>query len=287
MGVDLVSPESTEDGPAQVAERGSLEAEDPGRCSGRGAEGCSWSDHASGRQSGLPRWPCVGTFLPSTFTRSHVAQGFSASNQLHLYWVTQYDVKPGMTRDQANGRPWKRMRINPMFSQNLWDRTTDSRIYKTFKWTFLCNNPSGSTKWAANYYYINPATNAATTEVIYSPPANLVGQPKQKAGDTCIYLSSKYYGALSAYSTTFPKQTLLNDANYRKMLVDIAKAPYLYIPQDMYDTNNFPEMLKWLDDQRPDMNFQAGSRNFHRMRLAETYLIAAEAYGRKTERIRI
>jgi hypothetical protein len=40
-------------------------------------------------------------------------------------------------------------------------------------------------------------------------------------------------------------------------------------------------MLKWLDDQRPDMNFQAGSRNFHRMRLAETYLIAAEAYGRK------
>ena len=40
-------------------------------------------------------------------------------------------------------------------------------------------------------------------------------------------------------------------------------------------------MLKWLDNQRPDFNFQAGSRNFHRMRLAETYLIAAEAYGRK------
>ena len=42
-------------------------------------------------------------------------------------------------------------------------------------------------------------------------------------------------------------------------------------------------MLKWLDTQRPDMNYQAGSRNFHRMRLAETYLIAAEAYGRKAD----
>lgn len=204
-------------------------------------------------------------------------------NQLHLYWVTQYDVKPGMTRDVANGRPWKRVRINPLFAQTLWDRTIDSRVYKTFKWAYFCNNPGNATKWASKYYYINPVTNAATTEVIYTPPANLVGQPKFKAGDTAIYFSSRNYGALSPYSTTKPKQQLLDDTKYRQMLVDIAKAPYLLIPQDMYDTNNFPTMLKWIDDQRPDMNFQAGSRNFHRMRLAETYLIAAEAYGRKAD----
>ena len=220
------------------------------------------------------------------YTKDQLFNGAGSStsdggNQLHLYWVTQYDVKPGMIRDQPNGRPWKRVRVNPNFCQSLWDKQNDSRIYKTFKWTFYCNNPSTSTKWVANYYYVNPATNAATSEVLYSPPASLVGQPKQKAGDTCIYFSPKNYGALSAYSTTNPKQTLLNDANYRQMLIDTYKAPYILFPQDLYDTNNFPAMLKWLDTQRPDINYQAGSRNFHRARLAETYLIAAEAYGRK------
>ncbi|WP_318349746.1 RagB/SusD family nutrient uptake outer membrane protein [Aquipluma nitroreducens] len=203
-------------------------------------------------------------------------------NQLHLYWVTQYDIKPGMIRDITNGRPWKRLRPSPTTITTLWDRQNDSRVYKTFKRTFICNNPATATTWAAKYYYINPATNAEDkTDVIYTTPAELVGKPKFKAGDTCIYMSPKSYGALSDYSTTNPKQTLLDAAKYRQMLIDIAKAPYMLIPVDKYDTNLFPCMLKWLDDQRPDINFQAGSRNFHRMRLAETYLIAAEAYGRK------
>jgi len=210
--------------------------------------------------------------------------GSDGGNQLHLYWVEQYDVKLGMIRDMPNGRPWKRIHISPMSIQNLWDRTNDSRLYKTFKWSYISNNATTALTnvWKDKYYYIDPVTNAEVkTDVIYTPPADLVGKPKFKVGDTAIYISSKYYGALSYYSTTNPKQTKLDDAKYRQMITDIAKARYLYIPVDKYDVNNFPTMLKWIDDQRADMNYQAGSRNFHRMRLAETYLIAGEAYGRK------
>ncbi|MCX6237650.1 MAG: RagB/SusD family nutrient uptake outer membrane protein [Bacteroidia bacterium] len=210
--------------------------------------------------------------------------GSDGGNQLHLYWVEQYDVKLGMIRDMPNGRPWKRIHISPVTIQKLWDRTTDSRLYKTFKWAYISNNATtaATNVWKAKYYYIDPVTNAdVTTDVIYTTPTDLVGKPKFKVGDTAIYISSKYYGALSYYSTTNPKQTKLDDAKYRQMLTDIAKSRYLFIPVDKYDVNNFPTMLKWLDDQRQDMNYQAGSRNFHRMRLAETYLIAGEAYGRK------
>ncbi len=212
------------------------------------------------------------------------SSGSDGGNQLHLYWVTQYDVKPGMIRDIANGRPWKRLRPNPLIINNLWDRKNDSRFYKTFKWAYICNNATtaATNVWKDKYYYIDPVTNAEVkTDVIYQTPAELVGKPKFKVGDTAIYISPKYYGALTYYSSTNAKQTMLNATSYRQLLIDIAKSPYLYLPVDKYDTNNFPTMLKWLDNQRSDVNYQAGSRNFHRMRLAETYLIAAEAYGRK------
>ena len=212
------------------------------------------------------------------------SSGSDGGNQLHLYWVMQYDIKPGMIRDIANGRPWKRLRVNPQALGSLWDRTNDSRIYKTFKWSYLSNNATtaATNVWKDKYYYINPVTNAEDkNDVIYTTPSELVGKPKFKTGDTAIYVSSKYYGALSYYSTANAKQTMLDAAKYRQMLIDIAKSPYLYVPVDKYDVNIFPTMLKWLDDQRSDVNYQAGSRNFHRMRLAETYLIAGEALGRK------
>ena len=205
-------------------------------------------------------------------------------NQLHLYFLMQYDIKAGMIRDQPNGRPFKRTRVNPMVVTKLWDHLNDSRFYKTFKWNYISNNATtaATNVWKDKYYYIDPVTNAEVkTDVIYTTPAELVGKPKFKTGDTAIYISSKYYGALSYYTTTTPKQTKLDETAYRQMLTDIAKSRYLLIPLDKNDVNNFPTLIKWLDDQRPDINYQAGSRNFHRMRLADTYLIAGEAYGRK------
>jgi starch-binding outer membrane protein, SusD/RagB family len=56
----------------------------------------------------------------------------------HLYFLMEYDNKRGMTRDIANGRPWKRFRPTP-FLLTLWDRTIDTRYDKSYKHVWFAN----------------------------------------------------------------------------------------------------------------------------------------------------
>ncbi len=58
----------------------------------------------------------------------------------HLYFLFEYDVQPGMTRDVANGRPWKRFRPTD-YLLSRWDRTKDRRYFETFKHVWYSNKP--------------------------------------------------------------------------------------------------------------------------------------------------
>lgn len=53
------------------------------------------------------------------------------------------------------------------------------------------------------------------------------------------------------------------------------------MPYDMYDLAHYPILIKHLAPNRPSVAELASSREWVRMRLGETYLIAAEAAGRK------
>ncbi|SKA41625.1 Starch-binding associating with outer membrane [Chitinophaga eiseniae] len=55
------------------------------------------------------------------------------------------------------------------------------------------------------------------------------------------------------------------------------RANYTIIAPSQYNNSYFPTLTKFLDPQRPDVNNENGSRDFLVFRLAETYLIAAEA----------
>jgi hypothetical protein len=163
----------------------------------------------------------------------------------HLYFLMEYDVLPGMARDTENGRPWKRFRPTP-YHLSLWNRDIDSRYDKTYKHVWYSNNPGSIPEWTQE---------DATMGYI---PSSLVGQAKFSEGDTAVFIPG-------------PGRNDKWTAERR------AKAPYLVITDNRYDERWFPSLNKWIDPTRPNRQHTQGQRDHPLMRLADAYLIRAEA----------
>lgn len=62
-------------------------------------------------------------------------------NQAHLYFVFSYDQLPGMQRDLANGRGFKRYKPTAYNLNTVYNQQLDGRYDKTFKRVYYCNKP--------------------------------------------------------------------------------------------------------------------------------------------------
>ncbi len=180
---------------------------------------------------------------------SNMLYNNNLGNKIHLYYTMVYDNKPGMTRDIENGRPWRRVRPTDFTLYDLFDRKNDARFYKTFKTVWLCNYSGNIPVWAAKAGFV--------------PPAELAGKPKLKLGDTAIWVTVERY----------PQHTNMDSL--------FASRSYYYIPRNRQTNAEFPQNYKFYDNKRPSVAEENGSRDWKLFRLGETYLIAAEAYGRK------
>jgi hypothetical protein len=152
-------------------------------------------------------------------------------NRGHLYFLMEYDVLPGMQRDVANGRPFKRFRPTDWLL-NLWDRQRDTRYEDNF----------------LNVWYAN---NERTI------PKDASGRPRFALGDTAVWLPGVEVSAALRAS----------------------KAYRIYTPSQ-YDPRVYPTLKKFLDPTRANVNEERGQRDILIFRLAETYLLAAEALVR-------
>jgi starch-binding outer membrane protein, SusD/RagB family len=159
----------------------------------------------------------------------------NGGNNLHLYFGMQYDVQPGMKRDVFYGRPFKRLRptsylLNTVFA----DRVNDSRYKKTFRDTWLSNNP-GTNLNAASF-------DNSKTKVTFA------------AGDTAIFIPGVEWT---------PAQR--------------AAKKYQVLVPSAYNEALFPTLQKFFDTKRPDLTYEAGSRDYFVFRLADVHLMLAEA----------
>lgn len=156
------------------------------------------------------------------FTTNLVYDG--NGNTFHLYWGSWYEDQPGLMRDLANGRPYRRHRQTNKTMLQLFDRKNDSRFYKSFKWTYFANKTA----------------------------------PGIAIGDTALYYSMK--PSTSAHKYKY----------------------YAWSTANLSQINRYyPPLLKYFDPNRASVGDAKGGREWVRMRLGETYLLAAEAAGRK------
>ncbi|MBC7946296.1 MAG: RagB/SusD family nutrient uptake outer membrane protein, partial [Chitinophagaceae bacterium] len=186
------------------------------------------------------------------------------NNQTHLFYPTQYDggiIIPGMARDFFNGRPFRRLRPTD-YTMDVFDKVNDSRFFKTFQTVYYRNVPSNAGL---------PTFTAAN-----APTPDVIGKPRVGLGDTA---------ALFIVNTPDKPITRADSAAMRYYII-FARYKRINASTPVYtefSPNKYLTMLKFSDGVRitNTANEARGIRNGLLARMAETYLIIAEAYGRK------
>ncbi|MBX2927793.1 MAG: RagB/SusD family nutrient uptake outer membrane protein [Saprospiraceae bacterium] len=161
----------------------------------------------------------------------------------HLHFGMAYERVAagsiGMQRDIANGRPFARY-MPSKFLLNLFDETIDSRYHGTFKTVWICNKAD------------------AYKKIVGGNEINVT----LALGDTAI-LATKY--EVSDAEDALKSYLIIDESKMFKVDGSI-NANAMFIPLKKFD-----------DPTRPNINEIQSARDAFVIRLAEMYLIAAEA----------
>jgi hypothetical protein len=186
-------------------------------------------------------------------------------NRVHSYFTLQYDSEPGMIRDLANDRPFRRV-MPTNYAMDIFDRRNDSRFYKMMRTAWIANSPTATSypKWTA----------------ADAPTPAQVGQAKFAIGDTAFTV------VVNTPQNPVPQATITR-SRYKIFARYVRNAAGTVVT-GTYDPNGtlalrnkFPQLIKYTDPFRTSAADEAGTKDGLLARSAETYLIAAEAYGRK------
>ncbi|HLP72819.1 MAG TPA: RagB/SusD family nutrient uptake outer membrane protein [Bacteroidales bacterium] len=196
-------------------------------------------------------------------------------NYNHLLFLSVYQTLTGFVRDIAGGREYQRCRTNE-YAYSVFDMENDSRFWKSFKTKANLNNISN----LAQLNGTDPNTGKAVTyaqgnlgliyiinkkgDTRFTNPAS-GGTPLVKSTHTGVYFNNPVSGKPTPH--TYPRY-LANGSGYLSLPGNVSR---------------FPSLSKWLDGSRIAVAATAGRRDGIFARVAETYLIKAEALIRQNK----
>jgi hypothetical protein len=168
------------------------------------------------------------------------------ANRLHLWFLTTYSSKPGMQLSIEYGRDNARLFMPTRALLDFYDERKDGRYNGSFQETWICNKA-----------YTWTATDIAN----YKKDPSLTGRQMIPGKDTMLYVT-------------------------KQSIPDKASRPYIVIDRDstyypdglIYGGADYVQLKKFMDPiTRPAANSTPGYLDILVIRLAEMYLIGAEA----------
>jgi len=219
--------------------------------------------------------------------------GRFGGNRSCNYHVGNYTDQTGVARAMAYGRPFGTFKPTDWAYDNFHDKVNDSRYYKTFASEYISNMPlatSTSFVWttaAADWWNTNKPPSEPPVSASAPAPLNKRILTGKRA---LIYIENQRDEALdSAMMRSLPYQFMVRwvvsaktGNYYYRLFIDgssmglatTRSAPYL-------SSKKYVDPTRGGSSDEANFNSESGTRDAILMRLAETYLIRAEAYGRK------
>ena len=202
-------------------------------------------------------------------------------NRGHLYFGMEYDVQPGMIRDIANGRPFKRFRPTEHMI-DVWAeaRENDQRYEDNYKHVWYCNDTRTSGNGIPLWKQVHVDKGAKKADGTTVTAAD-IGKRRFEVGDTALFVpgpgqDAKWLGdeKLKVRYTVITRQKASYPAS------TLATSDPNYYPSDpfFYNERLFPCIqAKFIDPRRPAIQHEPGSRDWFVMRLGDALLLRAEA----------
>lgn len=159
----------------------------------------------------------------------------------HLFFIFDYTFNPAMTRNVVYGRPWQRF-LPTNHLLKLYDRSMDARWDGSFRTVWFADITA-----EINGHTVNPGDTAI--KIVMHPVSD---EEKASKPYWLFDFKDNWIGDVSGYQEI--------GTNQRR---------------------NYPSLLKYMDPLRTSVNAVDGRRDFPVIRLAEMYLLAAEAAWRQ------